>query len=148
MLDIASDGVANQIRQAVGLQRALAKNLARRSVDAKEPAVRIEREDASGNVLEHRLDQDAASIQLLHGALQMLSELVDLLAAIRRAKSEARVGPRSPVERVTVSGPPERLNALRLVEDDIRAAQNVGQLVLIVAAEGEPAAVEVKLAGS
>jgi valyl-tRNA synthetase len=73
---------------------------------------------------------------------------VDLLAAIRRAKSEARVGPRSPVERVTVSGPAEQVSALRLVEDDLRAAQNVGELVLSVAGDGEPASVEVKLAGS
>ena len=73
---------------------------------------------------------------------------VDLLAAIRRAKSEAKVGPRSPVERVTVSGPPEQLNDLRLVEDDLRAAQNVADFVLRVAGDGEAASVEVKLASS
>jgi len=49
---------------------------------------------------------------------------------------------------VTVSGPPEQLNALRLVEDDLRAAQNVAELVLLVAGEGEPAAVDVQLASS
>ncbi len=58
------------------------------------------------------------------------------------------MGPRSPVERVTVSGPPEQINALRLVEDDLRAAQNVAELVLKVAGDGESASVEVKLAGS
>jgi valyl-tRNA synthetase len=79
---------------------------------------------------------------------EVYTSAVELLAAIRRAKSEARVGPRSPVERVTVSGPPEQLNALRLVEDDLRAAQNVAALVLIVAGDGEAASVEVKLAGS
>jgi valyl-tRNA synthetase len=81
-------------------------------------------------------------------ANEVYTSAVDLLAAIRRAKSEARVGPRSPVERVTVSGPPEQLNALRLVEDDLRAAQNVAELVLIVAGDGEAASVDVRLASS
>jgi valyl-tRNA synthetase len=81
-------------------------------------------------------------------ANEVYTSAVDLLAAIRRAKSEARVGPRSPVERVTVSGPPEQLNALRLVEDDLRAAQNVAELVLIIAGDGAAASVDVKLAGS
>jgi hypothetical protein len=49
---------------------------------------------------------------------------------------------------VTVSGPPEQLNALRLVEDDLRAAQNVAELVLIIAGDGAAASVDVKLAGS
>ena len=42
------------------------------------------------------------------GTGAVYTSAVDLLAAIRRAKSEARVGPRSPVERVTVSGPRSR----------------------------------------
>jgi valyl-tRNA synthetase len=82
------------------------------------------------------------------GASQVYASAVELLAAIRRAKSEARVGPRSPVERVTVSGPPEQVNALRLVEDDLRAAQNVTEIVLRVAGDNETASVEVRLANS
>ncbi|HUC14222.1 MAG TPA: valine--tRNA ligase [Acidimicrobiales bacterium] len=82
------------------------------------------------------------------GASQVYASAVELLAAIRRAKSEARVGPRSPVERVTVSGPPEQVNALRLVEDDLRAAQNVTEIVLRVASDNETASVEVRLAHS
>jgi valyl-tRNA synthetase len=78
------------------------------------------------------------------GASKVYTSAVDLLAAIRRTKSEARVGPRSPVERVTVSGPPEQLNALRLVEDDLRAAQNVAEIILRVTGDGR-ASVEVKL---
>lgn len=70
---------------------------------------------------------------------------VELLAAIRRVKSEAKVGPRSPVERVTFSGPAEQVNALGLVEDDLRAAQNVAELVLRVAGAGGASSVEVKL---
>ncbi len=82
------------------------------------------------------------------GPSEVYTSAVDLLAAIRRAKSEAKVGPRSPVERVTVSGPPEQVNALRLVEDDLRAAQNVAELVLKVAGDGETASVDVRLTSS
>jgi valyl-tRNA synthetase len=82
------------------------------------------------------------------GPREVYTSAVEVLAAIRRAKSEAKVGPRSPVDRVTVSGPPEQVNALRLVEDDLRAAQNVAELVLKVAGDGEAASVEAKLAGS
>jgi valyl-tRNA synthetase len=83
-----------------------------------------------------------------NGPSEVYTSAVDLLAAIRRTKSEAKVGPRSPVERVTVSGPPEQINALLLVEDDLRAAQNVAELVLKVAGDGETASAEVKLGGS
>jgi valyl-tRNA synthetase len=82
------------------------------------------------------------------GPSQVYTSAVDLLAAVRRTKSDAKVGPRSPVERVTVSGPPEQINALRLVEDDLRAAQNVAELVLKVAGDGETASVDVRLTSS
>jgi valyl-tRNA synthetase len=91
---------------------------------------------------------DVAAGPAALAASEVYASAVDLLAVIRRAKSEARVGPRSPVERVTVSGPPEQLKALRLVEDDLRGAQNVAELVLVVAGEGGPSSVDVKLAGS
>jgi valyl-tRNA synthetase len=68
---------------------------------------------------------------------------VDVLAAIRRAKSEAKVGPRSPVARVIFSGPAEKVNALELVQDDLCAAQNVAELVLVAS---EEESVEVQLA--
>lgn len=90
----------------------------------------------------------ASPVAASTAAGEVYSSAVDLLAAIRRAKSEARVGPRSPVERVTVSGPPGQLSALRLVEDDLRAAQNVAELVLIMAGDGEPTSVDVRLASS
>jgi valyl-tRNA synthetase len=93
-------------------------------------------------------DGAAPPVAASTAAGEVYSSAVDLLAAIRRAKSEARVGPRSPVERVTVSGPPGQLSALRLVEDDLRAAQNVAELVLIIAGDGEPTSVDVRLASS
>ena len=74
------------------------------------------------------------------------SAAVDLLAAIRRTKSEAKVSPRAAVERVTFSGPGEEVSALRRVEADLRAAQNVAELVLVSAGDGTSPSVEVKLA--
>jgi valyl-tRNA synthetase len=70
---------------------------------------------------------------------------VELLAAIRRAKSEAKVSPRTPVERVTFRGPIDEVSALRQVEADLRAAQNIAELVLVSGDDGKPASVDVKL---
>ncbi len=77
--------------------------------------------------------------------LSVYISAVELLGAIRRAKSEAKASPRTPVERVTFSGPGEQVVALRQVEDDLRAAQNIAELVLVGAGE-EATSVEVKLA--
>ena len=71
------------------------------------------------------------------------SSAVGLLAAVRRVKSEAKVSPRTPVARVSFSGPAETTAALALVEDDLRAAQNISELVLASAAT---TSVEVELA--
>jgi valyl-tRNA synthetase len=76
-------------------------------------------------------------------ATAVYGEAVQLLAALRRAKSEAKVSPRAAVSLVTVRGPSERVSALGQVEDDLRAAQNIASLVFEVG--GEPS-VEVKLA--
>ena len=58
------------------------------------------------------------------------SSAVELLASVRRAKSEAKVSPRAPVARVSFSGPAETIAALALVQDDLRAAQNISEMVL------------------
>ena len=78
--------------------------------------------------------------------IAVYSSAVELLGAIRRAKSEAKASPRTPVERVTFSGPDPQVLALRQVEDDLRAAQNVAELVLVGGAADKPILVEVKLA--
>jgi valyl-tRNA synthetase len=77
------------------------------------------------------------------GGVSVYLAAVDLLGAIRRVKSEAKVGPRSPVARVTFSGSAEQLEALELVKSDLCAAQNVAELVLRPA---ETASVDVELA--
>jgi valyl-tRNA synthetase len=70
------------------------------------------------------------------------NESVELLAAVRRAKSEAKVSPRAPVARVVFQGPQDRVEALHQAEDDLCAAQSVARLVLVT---GELAPVEVHL---
>ena len=55
---------------------------------------------------------------------------VELLASVRRAKSEAKVSPRASVARASLCGPAETIAALALVQDDLRAAQNISELVL------------------
>jgi valyl-tRNA synthetase len=77
------------------------------------------------------------------GGVSVYLAAVELLGAIRRVKSEAKVGPRSPVARVTFSGPAEQVEALELVKSDLCAAQNVAELVLRPA---EIASVDVELA--
>jgi valyl-tRNA synthetase len=68
---------------------------------------------------------------------------VELLAFLRRAKSEAKVSPRASVARARFSGPAETVDALALVADDLRAAQNISELVL---APSGTTSVEVELA--
>jgi valyl-tRNA synthetase len=70
---------------------------------------------------------------------------IALLGDIRRAKSEAKVGPRAPVGTVAVAAPPEEVATLRLVQDDLRAAQNVAKLVL---SESSERSVTVELASA
>ena len=70
------------------------------------------------------------------------SSAVELLAAVRRAKSEAKVSPRAPVARVSFQGPVETIDALTLVQDDLQAAQNISELVF---APSGDTAIEVEL---
>ena len=72
---------------------------------------------------------------------------IELLGEVRRAKSEAKVGPRAPVELVAVSAPAEEVAPLRLVEDDLRSAQNIAELVLSAGEARSVRSVEVRLAG-
>ena len=66
----------------------------------------------------------------------------DVLTEVRRAKSEAKRSMRADVERVVVTDTAERLAALELAADDVRAAGVVGDLVTQV---GDAFAVEVTL---
>jgi valyl-tRNA synthetase len=66
-----------------------------------------------------------------------------VLGEVRKAKSEARQSMRAEVRLVVVRDTPERLTALRLVEDDVKEAGRVAELVFEDAGEF---AVKVELA--
>ena len=67
----------------------------------------------------------------------------DVLREVRKAKSQAQVKMRAPVQRVVVRDTPERLTALELGLDDLREA---GSIERIETVEAEEFAVEVELA--
>lgn len=69
------------------------------------------------------------------GLTNVYRSAIALLGDVRRVKSEAKVGPRAPVASVAVAAGPEELAALQLVQDDLRAAQNIAELVLSPATE-------------
>jgi valyl-tRNA synthetase len=95
----------------------------------------------------HRADWPSERLELASATDgKVYASAVNLLGGIRRAKSEAKVSPRAPVERVTFYGPSEEVSALRHVEADLRAAQSIAELVLLNADAGAPASIEVKLA--
>jgi valyl-tRNA synthetase len=68
------------------------------------------------------------------GAPQVLDAVAEVLRAVRKAKSEARLSMRGPVSRVTVTG--EAVADVRLAAGDLRLAGVIEDLVL-TPAEGE-----------
>ena len=63
------------------------------------------------------------------GADGVLQAAVDVLTAIRRTKSEAKVGMKAAIERADVRDTPARLAALELTRADLMAAGNIQSLV-------------------
>ena len=59
------------------------------------------------------------------GDPELLVAVGEALAAIRKAKSEAKVGMRAEVARVTVTGPTRALDDVRAAEGDLRAAGRI-----------------------
>ena len=90
----------------------------------------------SGGTPRENVSQTSADVSVYSAAIALLGD-------IRRAKSEAKVGPRAPVERVLFVGPAAEVAALQLVADDLRAAQNVSELTL---STGDARSVEVSVA--
>ena len=89
---------------------------------------------------------DAASLRTIAGDADpaVLDITNEVLAAVRKAKTEAKASMRSAVERLTVRGPGEALGALAASETDLREAGSVGDLVVELAPG--PLEVEVVLA--
>ena len=75
---------------------------------------------------------DAADLRSLAGGSDptMLDVTNEVLAAVRRAKTEAKASMRSPVERLTVRAGAEARQALALSEADLREAGCVADLVV------------------
>jgi valyl-tRNA synthetase len=62
------------------------------------------------------------------GDPSMLDSVGQVLAAVRRAKTEAKLSPKSPVDVVRVSGPPAFIAAVRAASADLCDAGNVARL--------------------
>ena len=74
----------------------------------------------------------------------LLDAASEVLGAIRKAKTDAKVSMRTPVTRAAVTAPQERLAGLELVLDDLRQAGSV-EAITVEAGDG-PIAVHVELA--
>ena len=67
----------------------------------------------------------------------------DVLRAVRKAKSDGRHGMRAPVQRLAVTDTPERLAALSLGLEDLRAAGAIAKIELL---DGDELSVSVEIA--
>lgn len=72
----------------------------------------------------------------------MLEVARQVLAEVRKAKTNARLPLTARVERVLVAETPGRLAALSLAVDDLRRAGRIRELEAIPTADGRPIAVE------
>jgi valyl-tRNA synthetase len=73
---------------------------------------------------------DAAEVRADAGDPGVLTAATDVLTAVRRAKSEAKVSMRADVRRTVVAAPSDVLDRLRLAEADVRAAGRIQELSL------------------
>jgi len=73
---------------------------------------------------------DAAELRARAGDPEVLTAATDVLTAVRRAKSEAKVSMRADVGRTVVTAPPDVLARLELAETDLRAAGRIEQFQL------------------
>jgi valyl-tRNA synthetase len=79
------------------------------------------------------------------GDSPVLATAAAVLGQIRKAKSEAKVSMRAEAARVVVRGPASAADAVRMSEDDLRAAGNVADFSFVLVPGGE-LATEVTLA--
>jgi valyl-tRNA synthetase len=79
---------------------------------------------------------EPAGLRAAGGDPGLVRVAADAIAAIRKAKSSAKLSMRAEVAKVVARGPEAELARLRLVGSDVRAAGRVGELVL-EPAEGE-----------
>jgi len=89
-------------------------------------------------------DVDALAELASDGDADLLGPVATVLTAVRKAKSEAKVSMRAPVERAVVAGPAESVAQVALADADLRAAGCIASLALEPG--GEALAVVVELA--
>ena len=87
---------------------------------------------------------DTEPLALL-GDVSMLVPVSDVLAAVRRAKTEAKLSQRAPVEELIVDGPPPALAAIEACGDDLVEAGGIARMTL---SEGDELLIAVRLAPS
>jgi valyl-tRNA synthetase len=63
------------------------------------------------------------------GEASIIRPLTELLARVRRAKTESKLSQRAAVERLEVGAPGAVLDALRLAEGDLRDAGSITEVV-------------------
>jgi valyl-tRNA synthetase len=91
----------------------------------------------------HRASWPADVPTAASGDRQVLAVASEVIAAIRKAKSEAKVSMRADVASVQVAGPPAALDRVSLAEPDLRAA---GRAARIECAAGDELRVTVQIA--
>jgi valyl-tRNA synthetase len=93
---------------------------------------------AAGSAAETAAETAAAGPELLGAASAAI-------AAVRKAKSTAKLSMRAEVARVVVAAPKAELDRVRTVADDLRAAGNVAELAFEELEEGAELSVSVEL---
>ncbi|MEU6993833.1 valine--tRNA ligase [Streptomyces sp. NPDC046465] len=88
---------------------------------------------------------DATGLRTGAGDAEVLAVASEAIAAVRKAKTGARLSMRTEVARVTVTAPRAALNRFASAADDVRAAGRIGAVELREAAGAEPLRVEVAL---
>jgi valyl-tRNA synthetase len=71
---------------------------------------------------------DAAELRAQAGDPEVLTAATDVLTAVRRAKSAAKLSMRTEVSRAAISAPRDVLDRVRLAERDIRSAGHIRHL--------------------
>ena len=93
----------------------------------------------------HAASWPTANTLATSGDLPLLAPVSEVLAAVRRAKTEAKLSQRAPVEELIVEGPPEALAAIEACRSDLAEAGGIATFTL---SEGTTLSTTVRLAPS
>jgi valyl-tRNA synthetase len=85
---------------------------------------------ASGNAASGTVSSDRAASGTATSGTAVLDAAAAAIAAVRRAKSQARLPMKAPVTRLIVTAPQDRLDALAAAARDVSSAGRVGEITL------------------